>query len=107
MKRNPKKPQIARYNLSLAEIRAYSLAEIEKKLPEIKTDIADLLMACMLETLTLETKFEEKRIKKICKRFENVLECRAEGLVTLEEIKNQLNKEYGLGLKEELTCWEH
>ena len=99
-KQNHKAPHIPRYNLSLAEIKSYAFREMEKEIPRLSSEIADLLLVTMLETLTLETKFEPKRIQKICERLENVLKCRSEGFVDLQEIKNQLNKEFGTNLKE-------
>ena len=90
------KPQIARYNLSLAEIRAYSYREMEKEIPKLTADLADLIIVCAMETLTLEFGFGSKRLKQFSDRFTGILECRAEGFVSLEEIKEELTKQYGV-----------
>ena len=97
-KQNHKAPHIPRYNLSLAEINAMAMAVLEKERKKLTDDISNLLLICMVETLTVETKFEPKRLQKVARHFENIVGCYADKFVDIEEMRAELNRKYEINL---------
>jgi hypothetical protein len=96
--------------VSLAQIKAMSQKEtlkfLEAERPKMMAEIGDLVVTVACEVLNLEFGFGKERLKKFGDRMVNVLECRADGLVTVADIKEHFKKLYGIEVGLDGTKYE-